>query len=862
VVEDRGLHALKGLERPVKLYRVIQPSGVRGRLEAAAATGALTPFVGREDELHLLMSRWERALDGEGQVALIIGEAGIGKSRLLQRFHEQIGGTPHTWIEAHAGAFFQNTPFYPVTELLQQFLGGNGGKSAEEQLAQLEPRLELAGLKPVETIPLIAPLLNLPLSDKYPPSSLSPEQRRRRLLATLVEWVLGAARVQPLVVVTEDLHWADASTLELIQILVEQGATARLLLLYTARPEFRAQWPPRAHYTQITLNRLSARNVRAMITQVAARNALAGETVDIVIDRTGGVPLFVEELTRAVLESGDAKLTGRKIPVTLHHSLMARLDRLGPAREVIQIGAVIGSDFSYELLHAVHPIAEQGLQEALRTATDAELVYVRGIAPDATYQFKHALIRDAAYEALLKSRRKELHRLVAHTIDKEFPVLKEAHPELLARHWTEAGETKPAIAEWLRAGKTAQERNAFPEAQESYQQALTLLNLLPESAARQLQELELRQSIVSMLQMTKGWAAPKTVDAAARIASLAERSGNLTQFGNSLAARGFTAWISADLATAGALADQALELGLREANSTILAFRYMLQLIVRHWRGDLAGAEHYFKTGLKFFDDPGFKRSPVGSAIAAFAYGSLNAWALGQAGIARNRLARTMAVANQNNPHDVAFSGFHTAWLHGLMREYEQADALAARALEVSEKNQFPNEAAISRGHLGWARTQLGRTTEGIALIKQGIAGTLESGMRLGVGFNTCWLAEAQGCAGFLSDGLETVEQALQDFDEPLYRPEVLRIRGELRLKEGQAEKAEADFRESIALARNMGAKAWELRTTVSLARLLGREGRLDEARAMLAEIYNWFTEGFDTADLKDARVLLDELST
>ena len=274
VVDQLGAQALKGIERPVQLYRVIQPSGVRGRLEAAAATRGLTPFVGREDELRLLMSRWERALDGEGQVALIIGEAGIGKSRLLQRFHEQIGGTPHTWIEAHAGAFFQNTPFYPVTELLQQFLGGNGGKSAEEQLAQLEPRLELAGLKPAETIPLIAPLLNLPLSDKYPPSSLSPEQQRRRLLATLVEWVLGAARVQPLVVATEDLHWADPSTLELIQLLVEQGATARLLLLYTARPEFRAQWPPRAHYMQITLNRLSARNVRTMVEEVAARKAI------------------------------------------------------------------------------------------------------------------------------------------------------------------------------------------------------------------------------------------------------------------------------------------------------------------------------------------------------------------------------------------------------------------------------------------------------------------------------------------------------------------------------------------------------------------------------------------------------------
>src|SRR5216683_1200525 len=348
-VEDRAPQQLKGIERPLQLYRVIQPSGARGRLEAAAAMRGLTPFVGREDEMRLLLNRWERVLDGEGQVALIIGEAGIGKSRLVQRFHEQIKGTPHTWVEAAAAPFFQNTPFYSIAEMLKQGLAWRGDESAEEQLALLERSLEPAGLNPAEAIPLIAPLLNLQLLGKYPPSSLSPEQQRRRLLATLVEWVLGAARVQPFVIATEDLHWADPSTLELIQLLAEQGATARLLLLYTARPEFRAEWPLRVHHTHITLNRLSVPNVREMITQVAACNALASETVDAVIERTSGVPLFVEELTRVVLESVDARLTAHQIPVTLHDSLMARLDRLGPAKEVAQVGAVIGGAFSYEL---------------------------------------------------------------------------------------------------------------------------------------------------------------------------------------------------------------------------------------------------------------------------------------------------------------------------------------------------------------------------------------------------------------------------------------------------------------------------------------------------------------------------------
>jgi class 3 adenylate cyclase len=440
VVEQQAAQTLKGVAEGVELYRVIRPSGMRGRLAAAAAAHTLTPFVGREEELRLLMNRWERAVDGEGQVVLIVGEAGMGKSRLVQRFRQEIAATPYTWLECATAPFFQNTPFYAVADMLQQSFHWDANQNTAQRLAALEASIGLAGLDPNEAVPLIAPLLELPVGDRYPPSSMAPDQQRKRLLATLVGWTFGAAKAQPLVIATEDLHWADPSTLELTQLLVEQGATARLLLVYTARPEFRAQWAMRAHHTQITLNRLSASNVRTMVADVAARKTLSEETIATAVERTGGVPLFVEELTRAVLESGDAKLTGRAIPATLHDSLMARLDRLGPAKEVIQVGAVIGSEFSYDLLRTVFPIAEQDLQHALLKLADAEMLYLHGIVPDATYQFKHALIRDAAYEALLKTRRKELHLVVARTIDERFPVIKQAHPEVLARHWTEAGE--------------------------------------------------------------------------------------------------------------------------------------------------------------------------------------------------------------------------------------------------------------------------------------------------------------------------------------------------------------------------------------------------------------------------------------
>ena len=406
---------------------------------------------------------------------------------------------------------------------------------------------------------------------------------------------------------------------------------------------------------------------------------------------------------------------------------MARLDHLGAAKEVAQVGAVIGSEFSYELLHAVHPIADQELQRALRILADAELIYVRGIAPEASYQFKHALIRDAAYEALLRSRRKDLHRLVARTIDEKFTALKEAHPEVLARHWTEAGATEPAIGEWSRAGEAARVRNAFSEALESYQQALALLNLLPESPERDLRELELRQSVVQMLQVMRGYAAPETREATERGAALAEKSGNLTQLLNWVGSRFINAHDAGDIPAASALADQALELALREGSPASLGFAHAAQTLIRHWRGDLVGVEQHFTTGLKFFDDSRFRSVP-GAATGTFGYATMNAWALGRTEVARERMARVAAGANANNPYEVAWSGMWAAHLRVLMREHEKAEALAAVALELAEKNQFLLIAAYSRCVLGQARAELGRATEGVELIRQGIAGLLRSG--------------------------------------------------------------------------------------------------------------------------------------
>ena len=562
-----------------------------------------------------------------------------------------------------------------------------------------------------------------------------------------------------------------------------------------------------------------------------------------------------------MLEGGNAKLSAPEIPVTLHDSLMARLDRMGAAKEVLQVGAVIGSEFSYELLQAVQPNGDEQLQQALHTLADAELLYVRGIVPDAIYQFKHALIRDAAYVALLKSRRKDLHRLIAQTITEKFQALKAAQPEVLARHWAEAGETEQAIAEWSRAAKAAQARNAFIEAQRSLQQALALLNLLPESRERDVRELKLRESLVLMLHFTRGWGAAEAVEASARIALLAEKSGNLQRLVWSGFGRSFHAFQAGDLSTAAELADEALELALREGNPTAIATLRMMQLMVHYHRGDLAGAEKHFAAGLKFFDDPAFRQTPYGGAIAVFAWASFTAWMLGRADVARERLAKMTAAVNPANPHDLEWSDLLPISLYALMRDYGTVEALAARTLDLCEQYGFPNDAAESRFWLGRARVQLGPGAEGIILMHEGINALRQIGSHPSLPFYITFMAEAQLRVGAIGNALETIEQALSfNPEEAVDRPETLRIRGEIHLKQGILRLAQADFRDSIAMARRMGAKAWELRTTMSLAKLLDSQGCRDEARTMLADIYNWFTEGFDTADLKEAKALLDEL--
>ena len=867
VVEQRGAHALKGIERPLQLYHVVQPSGVRGRLEALAATHGLTPFIGRESELGLVSDLWQRVREGEGHLALIIGEPGIGKSRLIHRFHEHIAGTPHTWIEVTAEPFFQNAPLYPVSENLRRALSRRGDESLEEQLAQLESALVLAGLDLSEAIPLIAPLVNMELPAKYPRSALSPEHQRRRLLALMVEWVVGLARVQPTVMVTEDLHWADPSTLELIQQLIRQGPRPHLLLLYTARPEFRAPWTPQGCHTQITLSQLSVRNARIMVEQLAAPKGLAEETIAGVVERTGGVPLFVEELTRAVLDSGDDGLIKRAIPVSLNDSLMARLDRLGPAKEVAQIGAVIGSEFSYELIHAVHPISEEHLQNALSSLTEAELLYAYGAAPHATYLFKHALIRDAAYEALLKSQRKDIHRLVARTIDQKFPALKDEHPELLAHHWTEASEAEPALANWQRAAERALRRRAFHEAEQHYRNALAVLQTISKSPKRDERELNSQVALGGVMTVTRGWSADDTAEVYACARVVAERATGAESvqvlFGlyNSALTRG-------EHRPALSLANQLLDIAHGQHSPSALAIAHYAQAMPRHYIGDLAGARHHFLRAIEHHRQGDFTSLPFADPIlGALIITGANEWLLGYPDKALHFVDDALApLPRLMNPSIGAFALSTSSYVYELRRDYKRTLEVSDEGIRLATAAQLPLLNALGIIYNAWAHAQ-GGAAGAADRIREAIAQFDAMNFYLGRGGFLGLLCEAQALTGALDHAVCTIDQALQtNPDEAIFRPNLLRIRGHLRLQSDSESaahlKAERDFREAVELASRIGAKSLELRASTSLARLLAKEGRREQACTILTDIYHSFTEGFDTPDLIEATTLLEMLQT
>ena len=496
VAEERGRHELKGVPEPVTLFRLVRASGGGRR----AGQRHLTPLVGRDEEIAMLMRRWERACQGDGQLLLIVGEPGLGKSRLIEEFHARLREVSHTWVEWSCSQLLQNTPLHPIAEWGRQRFGGTD-VPAERRLADLEYTLTLIKLDPAENVPLLAPLLDMPVP-KERVLSLAPEELRRRQFGALIGWTIASARVQPLVLAFEDLHWADPTTLDVLRGLAERGVLAPLFIVATARPEFRPPWSIRSHHSTISLAPLDLSQVRDMMAELSASHALPRDVMEEVAARTGGVPLFVEEVTRLLLERGGEEGDIHAIPPTLQQSLTARLDRLGSAREVAQIGAVIGRDFSYDLIREIAGIGDAPLQAALEKLADADILLVQGLPPASDYRFKHALIQDAAYENLLKSRRQALHRRTAEVLRDRFSDSAAAEPALLAHHFTQAGLTEAAIEWWRTAGQRSLARSALLEGLKHIERALDQIASLPATLALRREEIQLEVAFANALALS------------------------------------------------------------------------------------------------------------------------------------------------------------------------------------------------------------------------------------------------------------------------------------------------------------------------------------------------------------------------
>jgi len=568
--EELGPQALKGLSAPLVVYRVVRESEAQSRFEAAVQKG-LTPLVGRAEELALLQRRWERAEAGDGQVVLLSGEPGIGKSRLVQELKEQLAPAGVTRMELRCSPYHQHSALYPIIEHLQRLLQFAREDAPAAKLEKLQRTLSSYRFPQADTVPLLAALLSLPHPEGYSPLTLSPQKQKEKTQAALVAWLVEEAEQQPVYTAWEDLHWADPSTLEVLTLVVDQAPTARLYVLLTFRPEFTVPWRPRAHFTQLTLSRLGRPQVVTMVEGVTSGKALPPEVVEQIVAKTDGVPLFVEELTKTVVESGlltavndhyelNGPLPPLAIPSSLHASLLARLDRLSAVREIAQLGATIGREFSYELLQTVSRLDDETLQQGLKRLVEAELVYQHGLPPQAHYLFKHALIQDAAYQSLLKSTRQQYHRQIAQVLAERFSETVETQPELLAHHYTEAGLITQAIPYWQQAGQQAAERSANVEAIEHLTKGLALLETLPPSPERTRRELRLQIVLGAPLIATKGYAGPEVGQAYTRARELCRQIGDTAQLFSVLRGLSLHYMVCAEHKAAHELAGQLLAL--------------------------------------------------------------------------------------------------------------------------------------------------------------------------------------------------------------------------------------------------------------------------------------------------------------
>jgi len=889
--EDLGSHALKGLSEPVQAWKVIAVSRVQSRF-AATFGSRLTPLVNRDEEISLLLRRWQQTRDHDGQVVLLSGEPGIGKSRIVQEILERIAPDPHAEIAFQCSPYYTSTALYPFAERLRFSVGVDRDDRSTMPLARLEATVAETSAEPERVTPIFAELLSIPTGDRYSPLDLSPQQQKDATVAALADHLIGLARDKTLLILIEDTHWMDPTSREVLDLLVDRVQSRSILIVITCRSEFEHRWNAHSHITTLTLNRLSRQLRTTLVERVAGAEKLPREVIEEIIVRTDGVPLFVEELTKAVIESDlltetdgryvfSGPLHQLAIPTTLTDSLMARLDRMGPFKRTAQIGATIGREFSYKILRAVTDLPTDQLDAALSHLENAGLIVRRGHAPDPIYSFKHVMIQNVAHSSLLHSDRKELHSKITVVLAELYPERAEREPELLAHHFTESDQSELAVDFWLKAGKQAAKSGANLEAISHLRRGLEVVQGNPKMRGRHDVELALRIALGAPLIAGKGYAVQEVEENYDRALELGQEIDDNQTILTAMRGLWVCNFIRGDLAKAHALSVNLLKIASpRQDNETseqavqrtgylIEAHRAMAQTMF--YQGRFAESHDHLERGLRLYDPslhgPLAERHAIDPGVVLLSYHGYLLWFLGHPDKARRYIEQAISNAEEErHPFTQAFAWEFGAYLCQHLRDVEGTREHAERALAVSSEHGFlhwKNQATILRG---WSLAELGHIDDGLNEIRAG----LEAYEATDSWLASCWfrslLANAYSRAGKPDAALRALDDALaisRRTGDTFFLAEIYRLQGEITFaQKGSTSVADAEgyYKSALEVAREQQSPAWELRASTSLARLWRDVGKRQEAADLLLPIRNKFTEGFLTADVKEAVALMNEL--
>jgi class 3 adenylate cyclase/predicted ATPase len=886
-LRDLGARDLKGIAGPARAWAALRASSVESRFEALHTTN-LTALVGREEELELLFRRWSRAKRGEGQVVLLSGEAGIGKSRLTVALLDRLSGEALARLRYFCSPQHMDSAFHPIIGQMERAAGLAHDDKPQAKLDKLDAVLaQTSTSTSTEDASLFAKMLSLPNDGRYPALDLAPEQRRQRTLEALTSQLAGLARQLPVLMIFEDAHWVDPTSLEVLGRIVDRIKTLPALLIVTSRPEFNAPWVGQSHVTSLTLNRLGEREAAAIIARLVGNNVLPADVMTEIVERTDGIPLFVEEMTKAVLEAENEGAAQRMVaavpssalavPASLHASLMARLDRLGAAKEVAQIGSAIGREFSHALLASVARKSEAELGSALERLVQAGLLSRQGVPPQASYLFKHALVQDAAYGTLLREPRRALHARIAEAIEGQFAETAESRPEILAHHCTEAGLIEKAAGLWGKAGQWSLDRSALAEAAAQFTRALEQIATLPGTPALRREQIKLQVALITPLIHVKGYAAPETKAAAKQARLLIEQAealGAPSEDPLLLFSVLYAFWVTNFVAFDGDvcrdLAAQFLALAEKQRATVPVMIGHRLMGNSLLLTGDIAEGRGHLDQAIALYDPaehrPLAARFGQDVGVGALSYRSQALWVLGYPDAARVDMDHALKNAREiGQAATLMLALAYAGLIFFRCRNHMEAIARAEELFALAEEKGSAYWKALAMMEKGCALTLKGQASDVIEMLISGIAAWRTTGATFRMPERLSYLATAYAELGQCDDAWRCIGEAMTAVEtakEKWCEAEVHRIAGEIALKAPQpdAAKAEACFERALAVARQQQAKSWELRAAMSMSRLRRDQGKRDEARELLAPVYGWFTEGFDTLDLMEAKALLAEL--